>query len=323
MLYAIGEMLIDFVAAQKGREIKEVDSFVKAPGGAPANVAALVAKCGGVAAVITQLGKDPFGDFLLEELERSGVSTNYIFRTSKANTGLAFVSVKENGERDFSFYRNPSADLLLEPSAIKEEWFNEEDFLHFCSVDLVESPMKEAHRQAISFMEQKGGLISFDPNVRLSLWEKPELCRQAILEFLPKAHILKISDEELAFITGDSNEEKALQSLFQGNVQAILYTKGASGAELLTKEGVVSRSGYPIEVEDTTGAGDAFMGGFLYQLAAHGVTAPQLSDYAMKHAVELLDFANACGAMTAMKRGAISAMPNLEEVEIFMKERGR
>ena len=215
-LFSIGEVLIDFIPLQRGAALKDVVSFERAPGGAPANVAAAVAKYGHDASMITKLGKDAFGDFLVEQLEKAGVHTDKILRTDEANTGLAFVSLKDNGERDFSFYRNPSADLLFNEEEVKAEWFGQGDVLHFCSVDLVESPMKQAHIRAIHLMKEKGGLISFDPNVRLPLWDHPEDCRSAILEFLPLAHLVKISDEELEFITGISDVEDSHSISFYG-----------------------------------------------------------------------------------------------------------
>lgn len=320
MLFTMGEMLIDFIALQKKSDLKEVTTFEKAPGGAPANVAVAVSKCGVPSAVITQLGQDAFGDYLIDVLHENGVNTSYIKRTTKANTGLAFVSVAENGERDFSFYRKPSADLLLEASEIKSDWFQENDYLHFGSVDLVESPMKESHRRAIQFVKSKQGIISFDPNVRLPLWHDSEACRQAILEFLPLANIVKISDEELTFITGEENEEKALQSLFVGDVQIVLYTKGSHGASILTKENSFDQPGYCVCVEDTTGAGDAFAGGFLYTLLHNKVTRENLSTFVTENHQTLLTFSNACGALTTTKRGAIHALPTLTQIKKFIDE---
>lgn len=252
-LFSIGEILIDFIPHQKGVALKDVVSFTRVPGGAPANVAAAVAKFGGTASLITKLGEDAFGDFLLEQLTDSGVGTDKILRTKEANTGLAFVSLLENGERDFSFYRNPSADLLLTDSEINADWFNHGDVLHFCSVDLVESPMKGAHLKAIQAAKEHGGIISFDPNVRLPLWNDPQECRKTILKFVPMAHIVKISDDELEFITGIADEQKALASLFIGDVKVVVLTKGAGGADLYVQNQKYSSAGYSVEVEDTTG----------------------------------------------------------------------
>ncbi|PLT33414.1 carbohydrate kinase [Bacillus sp. V5-8f] len=313
-LYSIGEVLIDFIPLQKGRALKDVTTFERAPGGAPANVAAAVAKFGGVSSMITKLGKDAFGDFLVETLEKSGVETDKIIRTDEANTALAFVSLREDGERDFSFYRKPSADLLLTADEINEDWFGVGDILHFGSVDLVESPMKHAHIKAIEQAKLKGSLISFDPNVRLPLWESPEDCRQTILEFVPKAHILKISDEELPFITNVKDPEEAIQSLFIGEVKAIIYTKGSHGADLYIKTNKYESRGYSVDVQDTTGAGDAFIGGFLYKLLSRRTTQETLEEICQANHQEFLAFSNASGALTTTGKGAISSIPAIEQI---------
>lgn len=313
-LFSIGEVLIDFIPLQKGKALKDVSSFERAPGGAPANVAAAVAKFGGDSALITKVGVDAFGDFLLEQLTHFGVSTDKILRTKEANTGLAFVSLREDGERDFSFYRKPSADLLLMDTEIEENWFHEGDILHFCSVDLVESPMKGAHIKAIKSVKTHSGLISFDPNVRLPLWNDPEECRKTILEFIPMAHILKVSDEELEFITGISDERKAIASLFTGDVKVVVFTKGSKGAELYIKDRKYESMGYNVKVEDTTGAGDAFIGGLLYQLLKRNVNQNNLVDIIEEFHKDILRFANASGALTTTKKGAISAIPSKEDI---------
>ncbi|WP_281863421.1 carbohydrate kinase family protein [Planomicrobium okeanokoites] len=318
-LFSIGEILIDFIPHQKGIALKDVASFTRVPGGAPANVAAAVAKFGGTASLITKLGEDAFGDFLLEQMTEFGVRTDKIVRTKEANTGLAFVSLRENGERDFSFYRNPSADLLLKESEIDADWFQQGDFLHFCSVDLVESPMKYAHLKAIGAAKARGGIISFDPNVRLPLWENPEDCRKTILDFIPMAHIVKISDDELEFITGTADESKAIASLFKGDVQAVVLTKGAEGADLYAGNHKYSSAGYSVEVEDTTGAGDAFTGGFLYQLLNLDTRQDNLEAVLSEHHQELLAFANASGALVTTGKGALSALPTKEQVLQLMK----
>lgn len=317
--YSIGEVLIDFIPLQKGRALKDVVGFERVPGGAPANVAVAVARFGGKAYMITKLGMDAFGDFLLEQLQQAGVNTETVKRTNEANTGLAFVSLRHDGERDFSFYRNPSADLLLSEKEIEDGWFEDGDILHFCSVDLVESPMKKAHIKAIHLAKEKGSIISFDPNVRIPLWNNPETCRKTILEFVPMAHILKISEEELEFITGISNINEAIQSLFTGDVRAIIYTKGAEGVELYLKGEVYQSPGYRVEVQDTTGAGDAFIGGFLYQLLEKGVRQETLEKILREHHQEVLSFANASGALTTSGKGAIPSIPTKDEINCFLQ----
>ena len=311
---SIGEALIDFIPNQKGCELKHVTGFERVVGGAPANVSAVVSKLGGKSNFISKLGKDAFGDHIIEILKDANVNTDYILRTNKANTGLAFVSLKEDGNRDFSFYRNPSADMLLSAEEICVEDFNEKDILHFCSVSLIDAPIKEAHRRAIEIAKEKGCLISFDPNVRLPLWKNPEDCRKAILEFLPLSNIVKISDEELEFITGISDEPKALEFLLQGDVEVIIYTKGTNGAEFITKERKVFSPSFRVQAQDTTGAGDSFIGSFLYQVAEDDNTLESLVNLSEEKIKEILTFSNATAALTVCKRGAIGALPTKEEV---------
>ena len=263
---SIGEALIDFIPHEKGQSLNNVSNFLRVAGGAPLNVAAAVAKLGGNAQMLTKLGVDSFGDHILEQVEPLGVDISKVLRTKEANTALAFVSLREDGERDFSFYRNPSADMLLNAEEIEEEVFAQGGILHFCSVSLIDAPIKEAHRKAIEFAKRNNCLISFDPNVRLPLWETPEACREAILEFLPFANIVKISDEELEFITGIADETEALNFLLQGDVEVIIYTKGTNGAEFITKERKVFSPSFKVEAQDTTGAGDSFIGAFLFKL---------------------------------------------------------
>lgn len=317
---SIGEALIDFIPHEKGVALKDVSNFLRVAGGAPLNVAATVAKLGGKSQMITKLGVDGFGEHILEEVNVLGVDTSKVLRTNEANTALAFVSLKEDGERDFSFYRNPSSDMLLNESEIEEEVFEEGGILHFCSVSLIDAPIKNAHRKAIEFAKKHKCLISFDPNVRLPLWKTPELCREAILDFLPFSNIVKISDEELEFITGISDENKALDFLLQGDVKIIIYTKGTDGAEFITKERKIFSPSFKVEVQDTTGAGDSFIGAFLYQVAEEDSAVESLVNLPEERVKEILTFSNATAALTVCKRGAIGALPTKDEVLILLKE---
>ena len=318
---AIGEALIDFIPHEKGRALNDVENFLRVPGGAPLNVAAAVAKLGGKSQMLTKLGQDGFGDAILNEVKPLGVDVSRISRTKEANTALAFVSLREDGERDFSFYRNPSADMLLSAEEISSEDFNERDILHFCSVSLIDAPIKEAHRRAIEIAKEKGCLISFDPNVRLPLWKQPEDCRKAILEFLPLSNIVKISDEELEFITGIKDEKEALDSLLTGDVKVIIYTKGTNGAEFITKERVIFSPSFKVSAQDTTGAGDSFIGSLLYQVAEGEYSLEQLVDLSEEKVQEILTFSNATAALTVCKKGAIGALPLKEEVLAKISER--
>ncbi|MBA9941819.1 carbohydrate kinase, partial [Ralstonia insidiosa] len=251
-LFAIGEALIDFIPNVTHSKLKDVEQFSRQVGGAPCNVAATVSKLGGKSEMITQLGNDAFGDIIVETIEQLGVGTQYIKRTNKANTALAFVSLQDDGQRDFSFYRKPSADMLYQPENIDDIQIFQDDILHFCSVDLIESDMKNAHEKMIEKFESVGGTIVFDPNVRLPLWEDKLECQRTINAFIPKAHIVKISDEELLFITGKRNEDEAIQSLFRGRVNVVIYTQGAQGATIYTKDDYrIHHEGYQVQAIDT------------------------------------------------------------------------
>lgn len=319
-IIAIGEALIDFIPYEKGAELKDVQSFFRVPGGAPLNVASAVAKLGGKSKILTKLGEDSFAETILETVEAIGVDISSVKRTKEANTALAFVSLKSNGERDFSFYRNPSADMLLSESEIKEEDFNNGDILHFCSVSLIDAPIKKAHNKAIEYCIKHNGVVSFDPNIRLPLWKDPKDCKDAILEFIPKTNILKISDEELEFITGIKNEEEALKSLFVGNVALVIYTKGSGGADFITNRRRINSPCFKVQVEDTTGAGDSFIGSFLYQIIELKLGMKAITELNEEKVKKMLRFSNGTAALVVSKKGAIESLPDKHQVENFIKE---
>ncbi len=317
-LVAIGEALIDFIPTEKGCSLGEVDTFHPVTGGAPANVCGAYTKLGGTSEMITQLGNDAFGDKIEKDLKGFGIQTEHIIRTDEANTCLAFVSLMEDGNREFSFYRKPSADMLLQKQDINEKWFKNSFALHFCSVSLGEYPMKYAHKTAIEYAKKAGAIISFDPNIRLPLWNDHKALKNTVLEFLPYADILKISDEELEFITGYQTIEQAKEILFQGNVKVIIFTKGAEGAEVYTNHMKATSEGKKVKALDTTGAGDAFIGSFLYQLSADGMTAETLSDLSEQKAVEYMNFSNAYCAYSVQGKGAIASYATMEDMKKMM-----
>lgn len=313
-LVAIGEALIDFIPDRKGCDFGDVSNFSPAPGGAPANVTAAFSRLGGNSRMITQLGKDPFGDMIIKTLDDSGVDTSAVSRTGAANTALAFVSLSRNGNRTFSFYRNPSADMLLTPEQITPDMFDDCSYLHFCSVSLGDFPMKEAHRTAILLARKNGAIISFDPNLRFMLWDDKEELRRVVHEFMTEPDILKISDEELEFLTGESNFESALPKLLKGNVKLVIYTCGADGAYAANSEGIVYAPGHEVITADTTGAGDCFIGAFLRCLELNGIKKEDLEHTAPGKLKAYIAFANACSAISVTRKGAIPSYPSLEEV---------
>lgn len=315
-LIAIGEALIDFIPQETGKTIKEVGAFAPKVGGAPANVCGAFSKLSGKSAMITQLGTDPFGDKIVDELERYNIDCSYIKRTDKANTSLAFVSLKDDGNREFSFYRNPGADMLYESSDIDRRWFDDCDILHFCSVSLGDFPMREAHNKAIECAKDAGAIISFDPNLRPALWNNTVDMIDAVKAYIKKADIIKISDEELEDICGCKVIEKALDKLFTGNVKMVIYTEGANGASAFTQTNRAYAKGIKVKAVDTTGAGDGFIGAFLYCLAKDDVKAKDISKLTSEKLTEYLEFANRFSAKSVMKEGAIASYPSMSDMDI-------
>ena len=313
-LVAIGEALIDFIPDSAGGAIKDVNAFLPAVGGAPANVCGAFTKLGGRSEMITQLGMDGFGDKILETFENAGIGSSFVKRTNKANTSLAFVALKEDGNREFSFYRNPGADMLFEADGVKEDWFADAYALHFCSVSLGDFPMKEAHRRAVWYAQANEAIISFDPNLRPALWKDADKMIEIVKEFIPLADIVKISDEELESITGESNIDAALENLFVGRVKLIIYTEGANGARAFTRKSSVLVPGVKVKAVDTTGAGDGFIGAFLWCLHKDGVSVDSLEEISKEKLEEYLKFANAFCGISVQKKGAIPSYPTLEDM---------
>lgn len=324
-LVAIGEALIDFapggdasagtIQTGVGKKIKEVASFIPNVGGAPANVCGAYVKLGGKGILLTMLGQDPFGDKIEEELASYGIDVSYIRRTEEANTSLAFVALGENGDREFSFYRKPGADMLYQAKDVPREVFQDAYALHFCSVSLGEHyPMKEAHHQAIHYARENGVMVSFDPNLRPQLWPDEKSLYQAVQEFLPYTDILKLSDEEVEFITGRIEIEEALPDLFQKGISVVLLTRGSEGASVYTRQAEAHIPGNGIKPIDTTGAGDGFIGSFLYQLSwdekslrdMEAMTADEWSVY--------LTFSNAFCGKSIQKIGAIPSYAGRDEM---------
>ena len=315
-LIAIGEALIDFIPNRKACDFDEITEFAPKVGGAPANVCGAFSKLGGDSCMLTQLGDDLFGHKILRELKSHHVNVDHVSLTDKANTALAFVSLDKNGGREFSFYRKPSADMLYSPDSIQPEFFDDVFALHFCSVSLGKFPMKEAHKKAISLARDHGGIISFDPNLRFQLWDDANLLHKTVLEFLPLADVIKISDEELEFITGETDLQKALPKLFVGNVALILYTCGGNGAYAITRKEFVHEPSQKVDVVDTTGAGDGFNGSFLWKLHSLGITLSHLPDMTAAQLSECLKFSNRFCGISVTRQGAIDSYPNAEMMNV-------
>jgi fructokinase len=318
-----GEALIDFVPLEKGQRLADVDTFARAPGGAPANVAACIAKLGGRAHFAGQVGCDAFGDCIEQTLRTLGVDTAWLRRTASAKTALAFVTLSAAGERDFAFYRDPSADMLFPASAVKPEWFEGQGILHFGTLSLTHPVSRAATERAVELARAAGWLVSFDPNARLDLWPSPDAFVGAALAMLPFCHIVKLAEDELNLL-GGATPTPADVILGRGP-KALLITCGAGGASVVAQGLNIHLGGLPVDVVDTTGAGDAFVGAFLFELSRRRVT-PETLDETLRNQPAMRDclaFANASAAASVTRRGAIPAMPTLGEVKRLIAESGQ
>lgn len=303
-----GELLIDFVALERGVTVGEASGFQKAPGGAPANVAVAVARLGHEAAFIGQVGDDPFGHFLAEILNAEGVNTAGLTFSQAARTALAFVSLTAEGERSFVFYRHPSADMLMRPEDVNLSVIQGRKIFHFGSITLIDDPCRSATLMAAQRAHADGLLISYDPNLRLSLWPSADAARNGMLTGLNYAHVVKISDDELEFLTGGLD----IKPLWREQTQIIVVTRGSRGSSVYTRSGRYDVPGFSVRTLDTTGAGDGFVAGLLVGILEHW------GDH-IQHLPEILRFANAVGALATTQYGAIPALPSRIAVENFMK----
>ena len=326
-LVSLGEILIDFTPAGTGFDAESGNPlFVQNPGGAPANVLACFAKLGGSAAFIGAAGKDAFGAFLKGALEGAGVDCGgLIFK--EALTTLAFVNLSATGDRSFTFYRKPGADTCIEESDIPAGAFEGASVFHFGSLSMTDEPARSATFAAIKRARAAGAIISFDPNWRPSLWASDEAAARAMREGVAHADLLKVSEEEAVLISGENDRMKAGCALAK-TVPLVVMTLGAEGS-ICFRNGHTDESrvvpAFPVNVVDTTGAGDAFWGAFLYFLLERNfagvAAAPRealpavLSAIAQDELLMLCSLANAAGSLCASKKGAIPALPTLAEIE--------
>ncbi|MBL0389342.1 carbohydrate kinase [Tumebacillus sp. ITR2] len=317
---AIGEMLIDFTPSARGVGLAEVPAFEKKPGGAPANVAVGVAKLGGHAAFLGKFGQDPFGDFLIGTLEQYGVDTVGCVRTTEAKTGLAFIAVADNGEHEFHFYRDPSADMLLSEDDIREEWIQNSRIVHVGSVTQVLPEATRATRKALELARKHGVITSFDVNFRLGIWRgREEEGKRKIFDTIALTDVLKVSESEMTFLTGTEDVEQGAQMLLDLGPKIVFVTLGERGVYYITPKHRRRVPTFRVTPVDVTGAGDGFVAGFLRQLAdriqGRGI------DYSLamhEEIEEMTRYGAAVGALTVSQMGAIPALPTKEEVFQFM-----
>lgn len=304
----LGEALIDFIPLDT-----ENMTYQNSPGGAPANVAVGVAKLGGKSMFLGKVGDDVLGHFLKQTLEGYGVKTDSMIFTEEARTGLTFVSLEASGERHFSFYINPSADQFLRTEEIDESLFKQYKIFHFGSISQIYEPSKSATLEAMKKARKSGMLLSYDPNFRPSLWDSEEQAKETILATIPFIDVLKVSDEELFFLTDSNNIEEGISKL--SNISLILVTLGSEGCMYQFNGQIRTIPALRCQPVDTTGAGDAFMSGILYSL---NQSAKTLTDLSESEITKMIRFASISGGLSTTRKGAMQGLPTIEEIQEFL-----
>lgn len=314
---AMGELLIDFTPG--GTNSKGMKIFTQNPGGAPANVLAMNTRLGGKTTFIGKVGQDAFGMFLWEVLKGKGIDTSGLVFDPATPTTLAFVHLDEKGDRSFSFYRSPGADQMLTPKEVALHLIDNCGVFHFGSVSLTHDPCRSAVFYAAEYAKKQCKLVSFDPNIRLMLWEDAEDARAQIERAIKYADILKVSEEEMAFLTGTQDLDTGSKRLLDKGAALVLVSLGEQGAYYRNHSSSGHVPAYPVNTVDTTGAGDAFIGAFLWK--NKGMMREELAFMNPVQLKQMVRFANAAGAMTTTGSGAIPAMPDLEQIQSFMREK--
>lgn len=313
---ALGELLIDFTEnglSGQGNPLLEAN-----PGGAPCNVLAMLNKLGKKTAFIGKVGNDQFGKMLKEVVEKSGTDVSALAMDDQVHTTLAFVHTFPDGDREFSFYRNPGADMMLTKEEVDPELIKKARIFHFGTLSSTHAGVREATRYAIDVAKENGLLVSFDPNLREPLWDSLDQAKEEILYGMSKCDILKISDNEMEFMTGTTDYNKGVEMLReQFDIPLICVTLGKEGSRAFYKDMIVEAAPFVREdTIETTGAGDTFEACTLNYILEHGLEG--LTEENLK---EMLTFANAGASIITTRKGALKVMPEKAEIEKVIRER--
>jgi len=313
-IVALGELLIDFT--ESGFSANGNRLFEQNPGGAPANLLTAAARLGSSAAFIGKVGRDMHGAFLKETLQKAGINTSGLVEADDVFTTLAFVALSASGEREFSFARKPGADTCLRAEEIDFELIKSSRIFHFGSLSLTDEPSRDATAQALAVARDNGVIITYDPNYRASLWSDPAVATRQMKRHIESVDIIKIADNELEMVTGESDFEEGIKRLFEMGVKCVALTLGDEGA-IVSLGGAAKKVGVrDVRVVDTTGAGDAFFGGFLHGFLLSGLSVNELT---IEDVVEFAVLGNATAALCVSRRGGIPAMPTLAELNAFLE----
>ena len=311
----LGELLIDFVPKPSYSPLSQSRLLRLAPGGAPANVAVATQRLGLSSGFIGKVGDDPFGRYLRDVLKQKGLNLNLFTLSPAALTRLAFVTNDSNEQQRFLFYGNPGADGLLRSDEIEESYLQRARIFHFGSISLIQEPSRSATLTAIDYAYKHGLIVSFDPNVRPALWPSLKRARQEILKALNHCHILKMNQSEWEFLFPGKRFEDSLSMLERKGIGLSAITLGAQGSIIGSYNQWTKIRAPQVKVVDTTGAGDGFMAGLLYEVLKRDKKRLRFEKSELQ---EIARFANVVGALTVTKAGAIPAFPSLSHVKKYL-----
>lgn len=317
---SMGELLVEFVATHPNTPLAHVPGFIKAPGGAPANVAVGLQRLGVSARFVGKVGDDPFGIYLRDSLAQEGVDTRFLLVDRTARTTAVFVAVWDDGRKDLCFYRNPGADMLLTPDEIDERIFDGARCFHFGSIGFIEEPCASAQRRALDIARARGLMITYDPNYRPTLWRDASTARAVIQDSFRFCHLAKISAEEWETATGERDFDAGIAAVLAKGVELLVISRGAGAAIATNGDYRIELAPPSVPVVETTGAGDGFMAAMISRLLPERERSGSLARVAPEIVREALVFANAVGALTCTRPGAIPALPTRAEVERFLSD---
>ncbi len=312
---ALGELLIDFTL--NGESSQGNPMFEANPGGAPCNVLSILQKLGKKTAFIGKVGNDQFGRLLRETIEDVGIDSQYLLSDKEIPTTLAFVHTFPDGDREFSFYRKPGADMMLNEDEIAQEMVDDTKIFHFGTLSMTHPEVRKATIKAIELAKKSGAIISLDPNLREPLWESLDLAKEQMLKAISYCDVLKISDNEIQFLTGIEDYEEGIAKLrSMYDIPLVCLTLGKDGSRAYYKDIRVEVTGFKQEnVVDTTGAGDTFCGSVLSYICDNG-----LDNLTQENLTDMITYANAAASLVTLKRGAIRSMPDREEIETLLQK---
>ncbi len=315
-LICLGIILVDMFPSEVGKPLVKVSSFTPKPGGAPANVAVAARRMGSQTAFIGKVGRDLFGDWLKEVLDREDVNTSGMVFDSEARTSLTFIGMPDEHHAEFVFYRNPGADMRLSEEDLNLDLLKNTKALHIDSVSFTSPSYKTATLKAIEIVRKTGGFISFDFNYRPTMWDATEIAISAAKEIIPLSDVIKLNDIELKLITGLSDPIAGCERILKIGGQCCLVTLGNKGSYYFTHRHHGFVPAFQVKTIDSIGCGDAFVGAMLNQLLQFDSLETGLHKENLE---KVLQFAAAAGALTATKRGALPAIPYRQEVDRFLE----